>query len=147
MACPHEDQFPIDSHNSYLHRQILSTTPAIGYRPVRTRSVRRATNANRPYWSPQPYSVGFSRQSPVSSPHRQLFPRPSLEFSTTTASTFFLFDLGALAAPGVYNTVFGAGTGTLTVTETQVIPEPESVVLLLTGASAIVALRLLRRRS
>ena len=50
----------------------------------------------------------------------------SIEFFTTTTSTLFFFDPGSFAAPGVYNTVFGAGTGTLTVTDTgTVIPEPQ----------------------
>ena len=92
-------------------------------------------------------STGFESCSGVAfdpiSPHDATY--TSLEFSTTTASTLFFFDLGALAAPGVYNTVFGAGTGTLTVTETQVIPEPGSVILLLSGASAMIAMRRLRR--
>jgi hypothetical protein len=65
-----------------------------------------------------------------------------VEFSTTTTSTLFFFDLGALGSPGVYNTVFGAGTGTLTVT--AVIPEPGSITLLMLAAGLLAVRRFAR---
>lgn len=69
----------------------------------------------------------------------------SLEFFTTGTSTLFFFDLGSFGAAGVYDTVFGAGTGTLTVTETNVIPEPASATLMLGALAGLIAARRFRK--
>ncbi len=69
----------------------------------------------------------------------------SIEFFTTTTSTLFFFDLGSFGAPGTYSTVFGAGTGTLTVTETGVIPEPGSAVLMVGALAGLFAVRRFRK--
>lgn len=66
----------------------------------------------------------------------------SIEFFTTNTSTLFFFDLNSFAAPGVYNTVFGAGSGTLTVTETTSgVPEPANWMLVLVPVAGLVVLR------
>lgn len=69
-----------------------------------------------------------------------------IEFFTTTTATLFFFDLGSFTAPGSYNTSFGLGEGTLTVTEIDdVVPEPASVTLMLGGIAGLLAARRYRR--
>lgn len=70
----------------------------------------------------------------------------SIEFFTTTTSSLFFFDLGAFGAPGVYQTQFGVGSGTLTVTQTgAAIPEPGAALLVIPALAGMLAARRFRK--
>lgn len=68
-----------------------------------------------------------------------------IEFFTPTSSTLFFFGLGSFGAPGVYHTVFGAGNGTLTVEQTNGIPEPATIALTFGALAGLLAVRRFRR--
>ncbi len=67
-----------------------------------------------------------------------------IDFATDTTGTFYYLPLGALSIPGVHP-VEVAHSGTLTVSVTGVVPEPDSFGLLAVPAAAVLLWRRWRR--